>query len=69
MVRTSNWAGVFETNGNVLSKTIEMMGSKNSNYDHETRNKAQQLQYRILCDKESLELIVDVVKKSSKQSV
>lgn len=52
-----------------MSKTIEMMGSKNSDYDHETRNKAQQLQYRILCEKESLELIVDVVKKSSKQSV
>ncbi|CAG8530994.1 4239_t:CDS:2, partial [Racocetra fulgida] len=44
------------------------MGSKHSNKDHETRNKAQQLQYRILCDKENLELIVDVVKSSSKQS-
>ncbi|CAG8519745.1 17616_t:CDS:10, partial [Racocetra persica] len=52
-----------------MSRTIEIMGSKHSNKDHETRNKAQQLQYRILCDKENLELIVDVVKRSSKQSV
>ncbi|CAG8757956.1 6013_t:CDS:10 [Dentiscutata erythropus] len=68
MARASNWAGVLETNGNLLSRTIETMGSKNSNEDHETCNKVQQLQYRILCDKENLELIVDVVKRSSKQS-
>ncbi|CAG8510889.1 3315_t:CDS:10 [Cetraspora pellucida] len=52
-----------------MSKTIETMGSKHSNKDHEIRNKAQQLQYRILCDQENLELVVDVVKRSSKQSL
>ncbi|CAG8667111.1 15805_t:CDS:10, partial [Dentiscutata heterogama] len=66
LVSVKNWLDILNYK---IFKTIETMGSKNSNEDHETRNKVQQLQYRILCDKENLELIVDVVKRSSKQSV
>ncbi|CAG8565425.1 4141_t:CDS:10, partial [Scutellospora calospora] len=54
---------------NQMSKTLDTVGSKSTNEDHESRNKAQQLQHRILNDKKNLELIVDVVKSSSKQPV